>query len=151
MRNRGRQGDAPIVVEERSLDAAVARRPRSRIHASAPLVASAATFLLVLGMTVWIGSRAVKRIYALQSCPPVFDETVHLLPAIQAATDLRRLDFAAFWKHSINQDQLAYYPFLYSWLVAPFFVAWSPSLVVGRSTGIAFPGSLHPDRLPAGR
>ncbi len=122
------------------MDTAVARQPRSWIRANAPLVASAATFLLVLGMTVSIGSRAVRSIYALQSCPPSFDETVHLLPAIQVANDLRRLDFVAFWKHSSTQDQLAYYPFLYSWLVAPFFLAWPPSLAVGRSTGIIFLG-----------
>lgn len=107
-------------------------RPRS---AFLPALLSLGLILLAGGLG---GVRAVRLIRAYAAYPPDFDEAVHLLPALQLAHDLRALRLADFARHTYSQDKIALYPFLHSWLTAPFFLVWKPDLVVARASGLAY-------------
>jgi hypothetical protein len=98
----------------------------------------ALALILVLGLTVWMGLRVLGSIRAHRDYPPDYDEAVHILPVLQVASDLRRLDFGAFWVHTYTQDQIGAYPFLHSWLTAPFLLLGSPTLTSGRTASLVF-------------
>ncbi len=93
---------------------------------------------VLAAVTLAVGAWAAFNVRALAAFPPDFDEAAHLLPALQAARDLRRLDLLSFLVHSYRQDQLALYPFFHSWLSLPFFVGASPSLVGARLSSLAY-------------
>jgi len=87
---------------------------------------------------VVLGARALEGIRTHADSPPDFDEAIHLLPALQVAEDMHRLDFAGFLRHSYAQDEIAAYPFLHSWLVAPFFLLRQPGLALARAASVVF-------------
>ena len=90
--------------------------------------------IATLGLTLWAWTGLIP----YQAFAPDFDETVHILPALQIALDLRRLDIGAFLAHTYTQDRLALYPFLYSWLTAPFFLLGTPPILTARTTSLVF-------------
>ena len=96
---------------------------------------SLATILLLASL---LGARAWFAIQAYADYPPDFDEAVHALPALQISRDLRALRLGDLWRHSYTQDEIALYPFLHSWLLAPFFLIAKPDLSVARASGTAF-------------
>ena len=98
------------------------------------------SIMLVIAVSVWGGLAAFQVIRTYSEYPPDFDEAAHLLPALQIADDLRLLRVADFWFHTYTQDRIAAYPFLHSWLVAPFFLLWKPSIVIARASGLVFLG-----------
>ncbi len=59
-----------------------------------------ASLLVLVGL---VGATVANGVQAHQACAPTFDEAVHVLPAAQAADDLRHLDFASFLRHSYDQ------------------------------------------------
>jgi hypothetical protein len=71
--------------------------------------------LVSLIMAWWVGEQG--RPFA--HYPPDFDEAVHLLPVVQVANALQQGDLSGFWQATSQQDQLAAYPFIHSWLAAP--------------------------------
>lgn len=85
------------------------------------LLRSPARISLVLlslsaGVTlIWVA----RHVRAYADYPPSFDEAVHLLPVVQVGNALLRGDLAGFWQATIQQEQLAAYPFVHSWLAAP--------------------------------
>jgi hypothetical protein len=90
---------------------------------------TALLILLMGGMWgVWQTARLIDH-YA--HVPPDFDEAVHLLPVRQLAYDIRQGDWAAFLRHTVNQDQLAAYPFIHAWLTFPAWLAL-PGITTGR-------------------
>jgi hypothetical protein len=95
-------------------------------------------FVSLLVLVGLVGATVVNGVQAHRLCAPTFDEAAHILPAAQAADDLRRLDFVSFLRHSYYQDAIAQYPFFHSWLMSPFFLLASPSLTVGRVVNVAF-------------
>jgi len=95
-------------------------------------------FISLLALVGWLGVIVADGVWAHQVCAPTFDEAVHILPAAQAAEDLRRLDFVSFLRHSYYQDSIAQYPFFHSWLASPFFLLAPSSLTVGRVANVAF-------------
>jgi 4-amino-4-deoxy-L-arabinose transferase-like glycosyltransferase len=99
---------------------------------------NALALILVLGLTALMGLRVLGSIRAHRAYPPDYDEAVHILPVLQIASDLRRLDLAAFWVHTYTQDQIGAYPFLHSWLTAPFFLLGPPTLTTGRTASLVF-------------
>lgn len=103
--------------------------------------ASLISIMLILAVSVWAGLTALQAIRGYSEYPPDFDEAAHLLPALQIANDVRSLRVADFWVHTYTQDQIAAYPFLHSWLLAPFFLLWKPAIVVGRASGLVFLGA----------
>ncbi len=96
------------------------------------------TLALVLGGAVLVGLRVLEAIRAHRAYPPDYDEAVHILPVLQIASDLRRLDLAAFWLHTYTQDRIGAYPFLHSWLTAPFFLLGSPTITTGRVASLVY-------------
>jgi 4-amino-4-deoxy-L-arabinose transferase-like glycosyltransferase len=70
--------------------------------------------MVSLALALWVGGQV--RTFA--HYPPDFDEAVHLLPVVQVATALQRGDLRGFWQATTQQDQLAAYPFVHSWLAA---------------------------------
>lgn len=74
---------------------------------------------LTLAVAVWMTTQAAAAAQRFSDRPFDFDEAVHALPAYQIALDLRALDFGALWIHSLEEDRLAAYPFLHSWMLAP--------------------------------
>jgi len=100
--------------------------------------ASLISILLVTALGVWGSRAALQIIRTYGDHPPDFDEAVHLLPALQIANDVRALRGADFWLHTYTQDQIAAYPFLHSWLLAPFFIVWKPALTVARASGLFY-------------
>lgn len=110
--------------------------------------------LLGSGWGVW---RAAQAIGHYAQVPPDFDEAVHLLPVRQLAYDLQQGDLIAFWRHTLNQDQLAAYPFLHAWLTLP---AWlvAPTITTVRVMSVVYLAAavlaafaLGYDLLPNGR
>jgi hypothetical protein len=89
-----------------------------------------ALLLLIVGAAwgVWSAAQTINQHAHL---PPDFDEAVHLLPVRQLAVDAAQGDWAAFLRHTLNQDQLAAYPFFHSWLTFP---AWllAPGIATAR-------------------
>lgn len=67
-----------------------------------------------------------------------YDEAIHALPAYQAALDLGRGDGLAFWANSQAQDGLAAYPFLHSWLIAPFLIPVGADTFTARLANTLF-------------
>jgi len=100
--------------------------------------ASLISILLITALSVWGSRAALQTIRTYSDHPPDFDEAVHLLPALQIANDVRALRVADFWLHTYTQDQIAAYPFLHSWLLAPFFIVWKPALTVARASGLFY-------------
>jgi hypothetical protein len=100
--------------------------------------ASLISILLITALGVWGSRAALRTIRTYSDHPPDFDEAVHLLPALQIANDVRALRVADFWLHTYMQDQIAAYPFLHSWLLAPFFIVWKPALTVARASGLFY-------------
>ncbi len=89
------------------------------------------TLLLLLlggGWGIW---QAAQTIGQYADVPPDFDEAVHLLPVRQLAYDLQHGDMSAFGQHTLNQDQMAGYPFFHAWLTVP---AWliAPTITTTR-------------------
>ena len=82
------------------------------------LLLAVGLLLLGSGWGVWQAAQTINH-YA--RIPPDFDEAVHLLPVRQLAYDLQQGDLAAFGRHTLNQDQMAGYPFFHAWLTIP---AW---------------------------
>lgn len=81
------------------------------------LTVGALLLLAVIGLTgIWLASGTVASYAAY---PPDFDESVHLLPVWQLARAWAQGDVATFWQHTIQQDQLAGYPFFHAWLTFP--------------------------------
>jgi hypothetical protein len=95
-------------------------------------------FASLLALVGLVGATVSSGVRTHQVCAPTFDEAVHILPAAQAADDLRRLDFVSFLRHSYEQDSIAQYPFFHSWLMSLFFLLASPDLTVGRVSNVAF-------------
>jgi hypothetical protein len=89
----------------------------------------------VLGVT-----RAAPTIRSFAAHPPDFDEAVHLLPAYQVARDARRLSFGKLWQHTFEQDGIAYYPFMHSWMMAPIWVWRLPDLNWARISSLSYLG-----------
>ena len=83
---------------------------------------------------------ATPQIRAFADHPPEFDEAVHLLPLAQIVTDLRDGQWSALWQHSYEQDELALYPFLHSWLAAPLMLFTGADLTGLRVAGLTFVG-----------
>jgi hypothetical protein len=100
--------------------------------------ASLISILLITALGVWGSRAALQTIRAYSDRPPDFDEAVHLLPALQIANDVRALRVSDFWLHTFTQDRIAAYPFLHSWLLAPFFIVWKPALTVARASGLFY-------------
>lgn len=94
--------------------------------------------VLVLLLAAVVGVFWSARIIAQYAhIPPDFDEAVHLLPVRQLALDVRSGDIAAFVRHTLNQDSLAAYPFLHSWLTFPVWLVW-PSITAVRVLSSVF-------------
>lgn len=89
-----------------------------------------ALLLLLLG-AAWGVWNAAQTINQHAHFPPDFDEAVHLLPVRQLAVDAAQGEWAAFLRHTLNQDQLAAYPFFHAWLTFP---AWllAPGIATAR-------------------
>jgi len=100
--------------------------------------ASLISILLITALGVWGSRAALQTIQTYSDHPPDFDEAVHLLPALQIANDVQALRVADFWLHTYTQDRIAAYPFLDSWLLAPFFIVWKPALTVARASGLFY-------------
>jgi hypothetical protein len=88
--------------------------------------------LISLALAAWVGGEV--RHFA--HYPPDFDEAVHLLPVVQVANALQRGDLVGFWQATGQQDQLAAYPFVHSWLAAPVWLLW-PGLTPQRWFSLA--------------
>ena len=99
-----------------------------------PTWLSLAGLVLVTAVCIFAASQIIQQ-YA--HMPPDFDESVHLLPVRQLAVDLQRGDVAAFVRHTLNQDMLAAYPFLHSWLTFPVWFV-SPTITAVRVTSVLF-------------
>lgn len=97
--------------------------------------------LLILVISSLGSLAALQIIRTYSEYPPDFDEAVHLLPALQIANDVRSLCVADLLNHTYTQDQIAAYPFLNSWLLAPFFLLWKPDIVVARAAGLVYLGA----------
>lgn len=67
-----------------------------------------------------------------------FDEAVHALPAYQIAVDLRAGDLGAALAHSFDEDRLAAYPFIHSWLLAPALMVSGADAATARLANTAF-------------
>jgi len=93
---------------------------------------------LTLIVAVWMTLQAFDAARRFSDRPFDFDEAVHALPAYQIALDLRALDIEAFWAHSLEQDRLASYPFLHSWLLAPALVFTGADPAAARLANTAF-------------
>lgn len=74
---------------------------------------------IAVAVSLWMTGQAVINAQRFADRPFDFDEAVHALPAYQIALDLRALDVAGFVRDTLEQDRLAAYPFLHSWLLAP--------------------------------
>ena len=83
---------------------------------------------------VWLAAQTIRQ---FAGTPPDFDEAVHLLPVRQLAVDAQQADLAAFVRHTLNQDQLAAYPFFHSWLTFP---AWlvAPGITTVRTMSAVY-------------
>ena len=103
-------------------------------HPRWPVLASLAGLLLVAVAGVWLAAQVIGQYGHM---PPDFDEAVHLLPVRQLAVDLQQGDVAAFVRHTFNQDMLAAYPFLHSWLTFPVWTM-SPSITAVRVMSVVF-------------
>ena len=79
------------------------------------------SIVLIMGISVWASLTALRTVRAYSEYPPDYDEAAHLLPALQISYDLKLLRLADFLSHTYTQDRIALYPFLHSWLLAPFF------------------------------
>lgn len=105
-------------------------------------IALAGLLLATLIVTLWVGSQV--RTFA--HYPPDFDEAVHLLPVAQVANALQRGDVVGFWQATNQQDRLASYPFIHSWLSAPAWLIrpgltpqrWFNLMLVAASILVAF-------------
>ena len=102
--------------------------------------ANLVSILLILVISIGGSFAALRTIRVYREYPPDFDEAVHLLPALQIAKDVRSLRVVDFWVHTYTQDRMAAYPFLYSWLLAPFFLVWKPTIIVARASGLVYLG-----------
>ncbi len=76
-------------------------------------------WVLALAVATWMTLQAAAAAQRFADRPFDFDEAVHALPAYQIAVDLRAGDLGAALAHSFDEDRLAAYPFLHSWLIAP--------------------------------
>lgn len=92
--------------------------PSNDPRMSATRAALAALLLISSIVAIWIAGQ----VHAFGHYPPDFDEAVHLLPVVQAANALQRGDLPSFWQATREQDQLAAYPFVHSWLSAPVWI-----------------------------
>ena len=90
-------------------------------------IAIGGLLLATLLMGLWLGQQTRQ----FAHYPPDFDEAVHLLPVVQVAHALQQGDWAGFWQATNEQDQLAAYPFVHSWLAAPIWLL-RPGLVAQR-------------------
>lgn len=81
--------------------------------------------------------RAAQTIAQFADTPPDFDEAVHLLPVRQLAVDLQQGDLAGFVRHTLNQDQLAAYPFVHAWLTVPAWLA-APGITTARTMSAVY-------------
>lgn len=97
-----------------------------------PTVVSATLLLLLAVVGVVLAAQVVEQYVDV---PPDFDEAVHLLPVRQLAVDVGQGDVAAFVRHTLNQDELAAYPFMHAWLTFPVWLVW-PSLTAVRLTSL---------------
>jgi 4-amino-4-deoxy-L-arabinose transferase-like glycosyltransferase len=105
-----------------------------------------AAFLLLLLLSTLTALQVGQEVRQFAHYPPDFDEAVHLLPIVQVANALQRGDLAAFWQATNEQDQLAAYPFVHSWLSAPVWLVrpgitpqrWFNLLLVVASILVAF-------------
>jgi hypothetical protein len=97
-------------------------------HTNRWFILAVALLLLGSGWGVW---QAAQTIGQYADVPPDFDEAVHLLPVRQLAYDLQHGHLTAFGQHTLNQDQLAGYPFFHAWLTVP---AWliAPTITTVR-------------------
>ncbi|MBK8988398.1 MAG: hypothetical protein IPM39_20415 [Chloroflexi bacterium] len=93
--------------------------------------------LLLAAGGLWGVGRARQTMAQFTQTPPDFDEAVHLLPVRQLAYDLQQGDLGAFLRHTLNQDQLAAYPFFHSWLMVP---AWllAPGITTARTMSAVY-------------
>jgi hypothetical protein len=91
--------------------------------------------IFVLGVT-----RAAPVIRSFAARPPDFDAAVHLLPAYQIARDVRQLDFGKLWQHTYEQDGIAYYPFMHSWMMTPIWIWHLPDLNWARISSLSYLG-----------
>lgn len=83
---------------------------------------------------VWLAAQTIGQ---FAGAPPDFDEAVHLLPVRQLAVDVQQGDVGAFLRHTLNQDQLAAYPFFHAWLTFP---AWlvAPGITTARTMSAVY-------------
>ncbi len=93
--------------------------------------------LLLLAGGLWGVGRTRQTIAQFAQTPPDFDEAVHLLPVRQLAYDWQQGDAAAFLRHTLNQDQLAAYPFFHSWLTAPIWLL-APGITTVRTMSAVY-------------
>ncbi len=93
---------------------------------------------IVVGAGLWMTAQAWSAARAFSDRPFDYDEAIHALPAYQAAQDLAHGDGLAFWANSLAQDSLAAYPFLHSWLIAPFLIPVGADTVTARLANTVF-------------
>lgn len=96
----------------------------------------AAFWLVLLGGClgfVW----AMPHVRAYAHYPPDFDEAVHLLPILQMANTAQQGDLAALWLRSVEQERLAAYPFIHSWLSFPAWLA-APDITTMRLMSLVY-------------
>lgn len=93
---------------------------------------------VTVALAVWMTGQAVVNARRFADRPFDFDEAVHALPAYQIALDLRALDVFGFVRDTVEQDRLAAYPFLHSWLLAPALVISGADTAAARLANTAF-------------
>lgn len=96
-----------------------------------------AAFLVVVVSTVFGVWRAAQGVRSYAHYPPDFDEAVHLLPVWQIANSIKHGDLAGFWQHTLDQEQLAAYPFFHSWLSFPAWLA-TPQITTVRVMSLVY-------------
>ncbi len=99
-----------------------------------PLILWGLTLVVAVWMTLQAGAAARR----FADRPFDFDEAVHALPAYQIAVDLRAGDLGAALAHSFDEDRLAAYPFVHSWLLAPALMASGADTTTARLANTAF-------------
>ncbi len=98
----------------------------------------AALWAVTLALALWMTGQAVVNARRFADRPFDFDEAVHALPAYQIALDLRTMDAVDFVADTLEQDRLAAYPFLHSWLLAPALVFTGADTATARLANTAF-------------
>lgn len=135
-KDRGRQtadhGPLFVAVSILQVMSTAAPLPRNRDWPGVML------WMATVAIALWMTGQAVVNARRFADRPFDFDEAVHALPAYQIALDLRALDVVGFVRDTVEQDRLAAYPFLHSWLLAPALVISGADTATARLANTAF-------------